>query len=476
MQIPGFLCLPTFLIIIIFQEWFALIPFGVLAVLSFGIGQLLQRTLNEDQETESGSSYALISLIWFLLPLMGTIPFLGIAWLMPDTNEQVAIFTNFHNALFESMSGFTGTGLSMLNDSSVIPHSLQWWRSVMEWVGGLGIMFLAVAILDTAHHSESLYQSEAMGWKSQSKDPQNKIMKIIWIYLAYTAVSIILFLIAGMPFWEALNHGITGIATGGFSITKDSFASYTDTIKWMAVPVMLLGAFSFKIHVLLVEGNWKKLAKQTQLKYFTVIFLVMLTLIFFSNPAVSYVDMVFQLASAIGTCGFSSSDLTTWTPFFLFPLVIAMFLGGNSSSTTGGVKTQRIAWLWKSLRENIRQTLTPDKEKEEFELKITYNGEKVDNQQAFKKIRIAAILLFGWIFSIFTGTLVLSYMLHNYEHSFFDILFEVTSAFNNVGLSSGVTGAELPASAKWLLSIIMWVGRLEILGVIVMFAFFIKKK
>ncbi len=475
-QIPGYLCLPTFVVILVFQEWFALVPFGILTLVSFGIGQLLQRIFKGGKETESGSSYALISLVWLLLPLFGTIPFLGVAWLIPNPNEQVIIYADFHSAFFESMSGFTGTGLTMLSDSSMIPHSLQWWRSIMEWVGGLGIIFLAVAILDTAHKSESLYQSEAMGWKSESKKPENKIMKIIWIYSAYTVLSILVFYAVGMPFWEALNHGITGIATGGFSVTKDSFISYTDTIKWAAIPIMLIGSFSFKIHVLFIERKFKELYKQTQLKYLTIIFILILSMVLIANSNEDVVDLVFQTASALGTCGFNSSDLNNWISLFLFPLFIAMFIGGNSSSTTGGVKTQRIAWLWKALKENIRQALTPDKDKKEFKFRVMYNGKVVDNEQAFKKIRLAGILLFMWAFTVFFGTLLLTFILHGYQYSFFDILFDVTSALNNVGLSSGVTAAVLPAPAKWVLSAIMLVGRLEILGVLVMFSFFFGKK
>lgn len=471
LHLPGFLSLTTFIVIIFFKEWYALIPFGILTIISFGLGQLLYRLFYNYEQTVPGSSYTLVSIVWILLPLLGTISFYGVSAFIPeaDYNSQVAIFSNFHSAFFESMSGFTGTGLSMLDDSSMIPHSLQWWRSITEWVGGLGIIFLAVLILHTAHSSERLYQSEAMGWESEYKDPNKKIMKILWIYISYTILSIIIFYFVGMPFWEALNHGITGIATGGFTITKDSFVSYGDNIKWAAVPVMLLGSFSFKIHVLLIEGHFKRLLRQTQLKYFIVLFIIILILLFVANNTASVVDIFFQTTSALGTCGFNSADLSEWTSLFLFPLLIAMFLGGNSSSTTGGLKTQRLAWLVKVMKENVRQVLTPDKEK--FKFKLKYNGKLVGNEQAFLKIRLAAILLFVWIFTLATGTFLLTYLLHD-QYSFYKILFDVNSALNNVGLSSGVTSHELPSAAKWILSIIMWVGRLEIMGIIIMFTFF----
>lgn len=475
-QLPGYLCLPSFIVILALQEWYALIPFGALAIISFGIGQLLKYFFRGDEETESGSSYALISLVWVILPLLGTLPFLGVALLIPESNSQIAIFKDFNNAFFEAMSGFTGTGLTMLDDSSKIPHALQWWRSITEWVGGLGIIFMAVAILDTAHKDERLYQSEAMGWKSQSKKPENKIRKIIWIYLIYTAVSILTFLLAGMPFWEALNHGITGIATGGFTVTKDSFVSYSNAIKWAAIPVMLLGSFSFKIHVLVFEGKFRDLIKQTQLKHLMITFVLLLGILLLTNYQANTVDIFFQTASALGTCGFNSVKLSQWLPLFLTPLLIAMFIGGNSSSTTGGVKTQRIAWLLKSIKENIRQALMPDKEKDKYKFSVKYNGKTVENEQAFQKIRIAGILLLCWIMTIFLGTFFLSFILHGYQFSFFNILFDVTSALNNVGLSSGVTNHALPAAAKWVLNVIMWIGRLEILGVLVMFSFFFSNK
>ncbi|MGK7389179.1 MAG: TrkH family potassium uptake protein [Candidatus Cyclobacteriaceae bacterium M2_1C_046] len=472
LHIPGFLSLSTFVVIIFFEEWYALIPFGILTIISFGLGQLFYRAFYTYEETVPGSSYALISLVWMLLPFLGTIPFYGVSLLIPeaDISPQMAIFANFHNSFFESMSGFTGTGLTMLDDPSMIPHSIQWWRSITEWVGGLGIIFLAVVILDTAHSSESLYQSEAMGWKSEYDDPKKKIIKILWIYIAYTFLSVTVFFLVGMPLWESINHGITGISTGGFSITKDSFTGYDERIKWAAVPIILLGSFSFKIHVLLVNRNFKRLLEQTQLRYFVIFFILIITLSFIANSEASAVDVFFQTTSALGTCGFNSVALSEWPALFLFPLLIAMFLGGNSSSTTGGLKTQRIAWLIKIMKENVRQAITPDKE--EFRFKLTYNGKQIENEEAFLKIRLAAILLFVWIIILTAGTFMLSHILYG-QYNFYEILFEVNSALNNVGLSSGVTGHQLPTSAKWILSMVMWVGRLEIMGVIVMFTIFI---
>lgn len=474
LQLPAILCIPTFIVIVVFKEWYALTPFAILAAISFGIGQLLYRTFYKNEETTPGSSYALVSLIWFLLPLLGVIPFYGVEVLIPETNPQIAIFTDFHNAFFESMSGFTGTGLSVLDDPGKIPHSLQWWRSISEWIGGLGIIFLAVAILDTAHMNKNLYQSEAMGWMRKDKDMKSVIMKIWWIYISYTILSVLLFYISGMPFWEALNHGFTGISTGGFSVTKDSFVSYSENIKWVAVIVMLIGSFSFKIHVLAFERNFKKLFQQTQLRYFIATFILILGLLFVVAGTTDTVDVFFQAASALGTCGFNSVDLTTWTSLLLFPLSIAMFMGGNSSSTTGGLKTRRLAWLFKTMKENIRQSVTPDDEKYEF--KIKYNHKEFKGEEAFTNVRLAAILLFVWIVTLTTGTFLLTYLLPGSRHSFHEIFFDINSALNNVGLSSGVTSHQLPTQAKWVLSIVMWIGRLEIMGVIVMFAFFIRSK
>lgn len=473
LQLPGLMCLPTFVVIAVFEEWYALKPFILLAVISFAVGQFLYRVFYDSKRTYPGSSYGLVSLVWFLLPLLGSIPFYGVAVSISQPNEQVLVFSDIHSAFFESMSGFTGTGLSMLDDSSLIPRCLQWWRSINEWIGGLGIIFLAIIILDTAHENKRLYQSEGMGWTSGDQNTKSKIIKIWWIYIGYTALSVVSFYLAGMPFWEALNHGLTGISTGGFSVTPDSFISYNTTIKWVAVIIMLLGALSFKIHYLfLIQKNFKAMFRQTQLKYFFVLWVFFLLIGFISaHPVTDAVDIFFQMASALGTCGFNSVELTDYTHLFLFPLMMAMFIGGNESSTTGGLKTKRLAWIIKTLKAHIRQSTCHDEEK--FDIKIKYNGKTVDNESAYLQVRMAVILLFLWITALTIGTFALLHLLP--EYGFFEIFFDVNSALNNVGLSSGVVNHRLPAEAKWVLSIIMWMGRLEIIGMIIMFSYFLKK-
>ncbi|MFC4871736.1 TrkH family potassium uptake protein [Negadavirga shengliensis] len=474
LQLPGLMCLPTFVVIAVFEEWYALKPFILLAVISFAVGQFLYRLFYNNRRTHPGSAYGLVSFIWFLLPLLGTISFYGVAVLIPEPNEQELVFSDIHSAFFESMSGFTGTGLTMLDDSSMIPHCLQWWRSLCEWIGGLGIIFLAVILLDTAHENERLYQSEGMGWTRKGHNTKSKIIKIWWIYIGYTALSVASFYLAGMPIWEALNHGLTGISTGGFSVTADSFISYNTTIKWVAVIIMLLGALSFKIHYLaLIQKNFRSLFRQTQLQYFLALWIFFLLIGAISAyPSTDTVDIIFQMASALATCGFNSVELTDYSHMFLFPIMMAMFIGGNESSTTGGLKTKRLAWIIKTLQAHVRQSTCRDEEK--FDIKIRFNGKAVDNKSAYLQVRMATVLLFLWISALTIGTFTLLHVLPE-EYGFFEIFFDVNSALNNVGLSSGVAHHRLPAEAKWVLSIIMWMGRLEIIGVIIMFSYFLKK-
>jgi trk system potassium uptake protein TrkH len=151
--------------------------------------------------------------------------------------------------------------------------------------------------------------------------------------------------------------------------------------------------------------------------------------------------------------------------------MMAMFIGGNESSTTGGLKTMRLAWIIKILHVHVRQSTCHDEEK--FDIKIKYNGKAVDNESAYLQVRMAIVLLFLWITALTAGTFALLHLLPGY--SFFEIFFDVNSTLNNVGLSSGVANHRLPAEAKWVLSIIMWMGRLEIIGVIIMFSYFLKK-
>lgn len=463
LRIPALLCLPTFVVIIIFQEWFALPAFGVMMVLTFGTGQFLFRRYREHTLLQPASALVLISLTWLLIALFGVIPFYGVAL---SGHPGAATFLDLNSAFFESMSGFSGTGLTMVKKASALPHCLQWWRSATEWFGSMGMIFIATAFLHKEKEIAKIYEAETNHFDINHNYPQT-ITIIWWLYLALTGLSIIAFIIAGMPVWEAFNHGLTAISTGGFSVKDDSFISYAPQIKLVGNILIILGAISFKAYYLLLFRRAPaKVWRLTQLRYFLAILALLLLGLFLFDNSGSWVDKTFQAASALGTCGLNTVDIQTWNLPVLLLLIIAMNLGGNADSTAGGFKTSRLAWLAKNFKYKLREAWLPEHRKQE--IPIRFDAQVVPHEEVQEQVSQAVTILLLWITALVAGCIILSLALHE-EFTMNEILFEVSSALNNVGLSTGITGHALRPTVKWTLFVLMWLGRLELYAVVVLF-------
>ncbi len=465
LHIPAGLAILSLPVIISYSEWFALWPMGLMALLSVGTGQLFFHIFKGGEETSKGFSVILVALAWLIISLFGTLPFYGISLTAPpDVYAQLPVFRTLINSFFESVSGFTGTGLTMLDDPSEIPYTLQWWRSFSEWIGGIGVIMLASLLLKLNHDEERLYNAETRNWHIEDAPLTATIQKIWWIYIGYTFISILLFYFSGMPFWESLNHGMTTLGTGGFSVTSNSFTDYSTQIKAIAVGVMVMGAIAFKIHYLLIfKFDIKRIAKETQLHYFFFFLVAAFLLLLWVYPEMTLIDLLFQAASALATCGLNTVDLTVWPMTPIFVLVVLMLLGANGGSTGGGIKTIRFAWFTKGIWRSIKQLWYP----EEKEAKVTFNGEVKDVQVMRNHIQQAANVLFLWVVTLALGTFFLSYIMGE-DYTLYQILFDTASALSNVGLSTGITGAGMPENAKYLLSLLMWLGRLEIMAIIIL--------
>lgn len=227
---------------------------------------------------------------------------------------------------------------------------------------------------------------------------------------------------------------------------------------------MLLGAIAFKVHYLLIfKFDLKTLVKQTQLHYLFFFLVSSFLILFWIYSEIPVIDLLFQATSALATCGLNTVDLSFWPMAPIFVFVVLMLLGANGGSTGGGIKTIRFAWFTKGVWRSIKQVWNP----EEKEAKILMNGEVQDADDMGNHIQQAANVLFLWVITLACGTFLLSLMMGD-SYSFYQILFDTASALSNVGLSTGVTGAEMPENAKYLLSALMWLGRLEVMAVIIL--------
>lgn len=465
LHIPAGLAFLSIPVIISYKEWFALWPFAIMALISVAAGQLFYHIFKGGEETSKGLSVLLVAFAWLLISLFGAIPFYGISFTAPqDVYLQLPVFNTVVNSFFESVSGFTGTGLTMLEDPSQIPYTLQWWRTFSEWIGGIGVIMLASLLLKLNHDDERLYNAETRNWQIPDAPLSATIHKIWWIYIGYTLMSIFLYYFFGMPFWEALNHGMTALGTGGFSVTSNSFTNYSTEIKGLTVGIMMMGAIAFKIHYLLIfRFDLKKIVHQTELHYLFFFLISAFLLLLWVYPEIAFIDLLFQAASALATCGLHTVDLSVWPMSPIFLLIVLMLLGANGGSTGGGIKTIRFAWFAKGVWRSIKQLWYP----EEKEATVTFNSEVKEPKEMRNHIQQAANILFLWVITLTLGTFFLSFMVGE-EYTFYQILFDATSALSNVGLSTGVTGAGMPENAKYIISLMMWLGRLEIMAIVIL--------
>ena len=325
--------------------------FVAMSAAALAIGAVLRLLSNRPHaDWRPGESMATVAFAWALIAGLGAAPFLFAAWLAPNV-PSLALFAQPANALFESVSGFTSTGLSMVSRPSELPATLQFWRSFMEWIGGVGVALLVIAWLNSAADGGDLFDAELN--KNFAQDAKHSAVWIWAIYGGFTAFAVLLFLLLGMPPWQALNHGLTAIATGGFSITYDSFASYSDAIQLAAVLLTVLGAISFSAYRPALQQRRPWLPLQRGPTVFLLAGIPLASALLWllrwrldqDGSAGRWLDALFQAASAFGTAGFSTVSLSGWPAAALAVLIVCMAIGGASGATTGGLKIDRVLLL-----------------------------------------------------------------------------------------------------------------------------------
>jgi trk system potassium uptake protein TrkH len=383
------------------------------------------------------------------------------------------------SAFFESMAGWTGTGLTMVDKENLLPFTLQFWRTWTQWIGGIGVIVLTLSILaQPGVGSYVLYRGEA---REQRTHPSivASVRTIWWIFLFYTIIGfIVVFFISwlfpnGMDLWQTINHTMTALATGGFSVTDESIAGFGTYVQLAMVVLMCIGAIAFAVHYDLLKKGVKRFFADAQLKaMFVLIFIgvMLLILINMNDPNLVYKqnlfhavrDSGFQFVSALTCTGFQTVDIRTWTESAKLLLSIAMIIGGAAGSTAGGIKLFRAILLAKGTSWRIKRIISTPRRV--FIKK--FGNHSLSNEEALDLINEAAIVSFMWILILVISFFVMSFIYHS--ETFGNIFFEVCSAQGNVGLSIGLTSMSMEPLAKIMLIFNMWIGRLEIIPIIVL--------
>ena len=403
--------------------------------------------------------YIVVAISWVLFSIFGSLPFYISGYI-----------SSFTDAFFETMSGFTTTGATIIQDVEVIPHGLLFWRSLTQWIGGLGIVFFTVAVLPIFGVGEvQLFAAEAIGPTRNKLHPRISISGrwIITVYMLITVLCAVALRLCGMGVFDSINHALTTAATGGFSTKNVSIAYFNShSIEYVITFFMFLSGINYGLIFFLVfRGQVRKLLEDTQFKWYVMLLLIFTTIVgiglFISTPyngATSFRNALFHVTAIITTTGFTSTDYTQWPPFIWMILGLCFYFGACAGSTTGGMKSIRIAILIKSMRNEFNRILHPN-----AVLPVRINGKVIppSTRQSVLTFSIFffALVFVGWFFYLAIGIDIAE----AYGISL--------SCLSNIGLTIGDHGCNIPWSdmpviGKWFSTFLMLVGRLEVFSVL----------
>lgn len=436
-------------------------------VLSAGITCLIGSSLfvlgrnNTNNRVKKKDGYIIVTFGWLAMSFFGSLPYI-FSGAIPDIT----------NAFFETVSGYSTTGASVLTDIESVHKGILFWRSLTQWIGGMGIIVLTVAILPILGiGGMQLFVAEAPGISPDKLQPRIKeTAKHLWIlYVGLTALETILLWAGGMTGYDAINHSLTTMATGGFSTKNNSVAYYDSAyIQYVIIVFMFLAGTSFTMTYLGITGKIKKVLKNEEFKFYTLICFgtsILVGLIIYGlghdTFEKSMRDALFQVISLVTTTGFVTHDYTAWTSFLTVLFFLLLFSGGSAGSTAGGVKLVRHLMLIKNSVLELKRQLHPS-----AIIPVRFNNKAVSRDITFNVL--AFIMIYIMIFSI--GSILVAMFGLDLQTS----IGAVATSLGNVGPGIGKVGpvdnfAGLPNPVKWILSFMMLLGRLELFTVLMLF-------
>lgn len=418
---------------------------------------------NADNRLSRRDSFLLVTLAWTIFSLFGTLPFLIGGYV-----------DGFTNAFFESMSGFTTTGATIIDDVEILPHGIIFWRSLMQWLGGLGIVFFTIALLpNMTGGSVKVFAAEATGpIKSKLHPKLSTSAKWIWtIYLILTIACGGCFYLLGMDVFNALNYAMTSTATGGFAPHNNSLEFFNSPlIEYTCTLFCFLSGVNFiLLYTSVSKFNLRRLVENIEFRVFGGMIVaftlyIMLALILKNGYAIEHAfrSALFTVVSFITTTGLFNDDASLWPHSTWVVLLVCMFVGGMSGSTSGGFKIVRIVMLFKMIRNEFRQLLHPS-----AVLPLHISGVNISQQRRSSLVALLAINV--------VLALIVAFILSGVGVDAMNSVAIILSCLSNVGMSlsveigSSMSWADLPDFVKWILSFFMLMGRLEIFTVLVIF-------
>ncbi len=436
-------------------------------------GLFMYITKEHKKEIKKGEGYVIVAFGWVFMSLSGMLPYLF-----------TGVVPSVTNAFFETMSGYTTTGATILTDIESMPKGILFWRSMTHWIGGMGIIVLAIAILPLLGiGGMQLFSAEAPGPSTDKLHPRiTDTAKRLWlIYFGYTIAETILLKVAGMSFFDALNHAMCTLSTGGFS-TKNASVAYWNgqpIIQYIIIVFMFLAGSNFVLSYFAFKGKMSKVLNDEEFKVYgisMVIFtLIAASIIYFQadvstssigHPMVlgeaesAFRHALFQVVAVVTTTGFVTADFTMWTPFLTVMFFGLFFMGGSAGSTAGGVKVMRHLIMIKNGLLEFSRSIHPN-----AIIPVRYNKKSVAEHIVYNILGFFILYMLSFII----GALVLSAL----GMDFVSAVGGAASSLGNVGPALGSLSpvdnfAELPMLGKWWCSFLMLLGRLELFTVLIL--------
>ena len=427
---------------------------GGIALLSLPMSVIKPRSMH----MYAREGLVIAALLWIVYPIAGALPFF-ISGEIP----------NFFDAVFESISGFTTTGSTILSDIEALSKGMIFWRSFTHWVGGMGVLVLAIAILPSSNGAMYLMKAECAGPQVGKIVPKgkNSAMYLYIIYAVLTVLTVIFLMLGDMPFFDSVCHAMGAAGTGGFGIKNAGVAFYNSAyIEGVLTVSMILFGVNFSLYYFLLIRRFREVRKNTEIKVYLIIIAVS-TFLIMSNiySAVgslsgSFRQAIFQVASIMTSTGYATADYETWPMFSQMILIILMYIGACAGSTGGGLKVQRLVIMFKSAVKYMKKIIHPK----------SVNIVKTDD----KTLDIDVVHGVQYYLIIYILFLFVSLMLLSLNNRDFGTTFSaVTTCINNIGPGIGDVGPMdnfgfFSSFSKVVLSIDMLLGRLECLPLIIL--------
>ncbi|MDD1700183.1 MAG: TrkH family potassium uptake protein [Methanoregula sp.] len=455
----GMASLLPFLVLVIFREWDMLLPMASAPVMFTILGYLLSRVPYTDLTPTLSDSLVVVALSWFAIALVGALPFV------------FGLHISYTDSVFEAMSGWTGTGFTMITTLDTTPNTLLFWRSFTQWIGGIGIIAFRISL--SRKTSATLFQLYRSEGRTEALMPSvvstGRRMWQIYLFLTFMFTGMVM--LSGTALWDSLNLVMVALATGGFSIHDAGMMYYNNPmLEMLLIPVMLAGALPFKIYFLLYRGNIKGMFRDQVLQVLLLIAAVgsaitSLDLFIFNNLSLEQAirEGTFCAISGFTTTGLQNSNPHLWAAIPIAVVTMMMLIGGAAGSTAGGIKVNRVMLAYDGVKWWLKRFFVSSR----VLVPLRFEGRTFSREIADLEISKNMVVIMLYIVTIFLSTVIL---MHLYITMFGlnEIVFEEVSAISNVGLGLGYITAASPFAVKWIFIILMWLGRLEIVPVIIL--------